>query len=173
MNTRWARGANCDHCARFSRARARLRAVEKQPARRHGMLHCIGRSFHGVPVSRLNRLAAAALLATLAAAGESHAATLVADPAATGGPSYYLNLVAQLQPGDTLQLPAGVYRQRLNLSGVQGTPAAWITITGPTSGAAAVITTDSNCCNNVQLGNTAYVAIKNLTIDSNSETVNE
>src|SRR5262245_61364748 len=137
------------------------------------MLRSIGKSIHGRFGPLPNRFATATLLATLAAAGESSAATLVADPAASSGPSYYLNLVAQLQPGDTLQLPAGAYRQRLNLSGVQGTPGAWITITGPTSGAPAVITTDSNCCNNVQLGNTAYVAIKNLTIDSNSEVVNE
>jgi hypothetical protein len=100
------------------------------------------------------------------------AAVYVADPNATSGPTYYRNLVSLLQPGDTLQLPGGTYRQRLDLSGVQGTPTSWITITGPTSGPPAIVTTDSNCCNNVQLGNTAYVAIKNLTIDANSEGVN-
>jgi hypothetical protein len=36
-----------------------------------------------------------------------------------------------------------------------------------------VITTTSNCCNDVQLGNTWYVAIKNLTIDANSDGVQE
>jgi hypothetical protein len=101
----------------------------------------------------------------------SSAAVYVADPAAASGPSYYLTLAEQLQPGDILELPAGTYRQRLDLSGLQGTAAAWITITGPAAGPPAVITTDSDCCNNVQLGDTAYVAIKNLTIDSNSEAV--
>jgi len=97
------------------------------------------------------------------------AETYVADPAATDGPGHYLSLVARLQPGDTLELPAGMYRQRLDLSGLRGTTDAWITIAGPTSGEPAVVTTDSSCCNVVQLGGTAFVAIKFLTIDGNSE----
>jgi len=108
----------------------------------------------------------------LAAPMQGSAAVYVADPAAASGPGYYVNLVSQLAPGDTLQLPAGTYRQRLNLNDLQGTATQWITITGPTGGAPAIITTDSDCCNNVQLGNTAYVALKNLTIDANSEGVN-
>lgn len=102
-------------------------------------------------------------------AGDSYAKTLVADPKANPSkPNYYRNLVGQLRPGDVLQLPAGIYPERLNLSGIQGRPNAWITITGPESGSPAVVTTSSTCCNNVQLGNTWYVAIKNLTIDSAS-----
>lgn len=90
-----------------------------------------------------------------------------ADPSASPGqPGYYNDLVSQLQPGDTLELPAGTYRDRLNVSGLRGTPENWITITGPEAGAAAVITTDSGCCNTVQLGGNWYVAIKNLTVDS-------
>ena len=96
---------------------------------------------------------------------------LVADPNSVDGPNYYRNLVSQLQPGDTLFLPAGTYRNRLNLNGIKGTETAWITIAGPESGGPAVITTDSNCCNTVQLGDSAYIAIKNLTIDSNSESI--
>lgn len=116
-------------------------------------------------------VAAVAFASTIACL-PSVAAVYVADPAATSGPNNYLSLLAQLEPGDTLELPAGTYRQRLNLNDVQGTDAQWITITGPENGAPAIITTDSDCCNNVQLGNTAYVAIKNLTIDANSEGVN-
>ena len=114
------------------------------------------------------------VIGTLAAVfGENAAAKkYVADPAATAGPSYYQNLVKKLRPGDTLFLPAGTYNKRLNLNGLQGTAEAWITITGPDTGMAAVITTNSKCCNNVQLGNTAYVALKNLTVDANSEGVN-
>jgi hypothetical protein len=100
-----------------------------------------------------------------------NAETYVADPDAVDGPTYYLNLLNTLEAGDTLVLPAGTYRNRLNLTGIQGTESAWITITGPEEGPPAIITTDSNCCNNVQLGNTAYVALKNLTIDANSEGV--
>ena len=104
-------------------------------------------------------------------AAAANAGTFVADPAATSGPDYYVTLLAQLKPGDTLVLPAGTYRERLALSGLNGTAGGWITITGPETGPPAVITTDSNCCNDVQLGDTSYVAIKNLTIDSNSVAV--
>ena len=101
-----------------------------------------------------------------------HAAIHFADPNASSGPSYYLNIIDQLEPGDTLVLPAGTYRERLNLTGLQGTADGWITITGPESGPPAIITTESNCCNAVQLGDTWYVAVKNLTIDANSDGVN-
>ena len=104
--------------------------------------------------------------------GSAYAENFVADPDATSGPDYYRNIVAQLQPGDTLMLPAGTYGDRLNLSNLQGTATDWITITGPDSGAPAIITTDSTCCNTVQLGNSAYIEIENLTIDSNSEALN-
>jgi len=111
-------------------------------------------------------------IAALLGAGAVQASTYVADPNASSGPSYYLNLIDRLEPGDTLMLPAGTYRERLNLTGLQGTASAWITVTGPASGAPAVITTESNCCNNVQLGDTWFVAIRNLTIDANSDTLN-
>jgi hypothetical protein len=114
-------------------------------------------------------LLAAVGIATPHAAG---AATFTADPNAASGPTYYRNLVTGLRAGDTLVLPAGTYRERLQLSGLQGSASAWITITGPESGPPAIVTTDSDCCNNVQLGNTAYVTIRNLTIDSNSEALN-
>jgi hypothetical protein len=97
----------------------------------------------------------------------TEARTLVAVPGATSGqPGYYRTLVGALAPGDTLLLPAGVYRDRLNLDGLQGTPSAWIVITGPESGLPATITTESTCCNTVQLGGTSYLALKNLIIDS-------
>ena len=98
--------------------------------------------------------------------------TLIANPNVQDGPDFYLTLLDQLEPGDTLFLPAGTYRSRLKLNDLQGVPTAWITISGPDTGPPAVVTTDSTCCNNIQLGNTAYVEIKNLTIDANSEQVN-
>ncbi len=105
--------------------------------------------------------------------GSAYAEAFVADPNATRRePDHYLNIVARLRPGDTLMLPAGTYRNRLNLNNLQGTATDWITITGPDSGAPAIITTDSTCCNTVQLGNSAYIEIRNLTIDSNSEALN-
>ena len=79
-------------------------------------------------------------------------------------PSNYQDLLPQLRSGDTLVLAGGTY-PLLKLTGLQGTPSAWITITGPASGAAAIIT-GSACCNTVEISNSSYLAIKNLTIDS-------
>lgn len=104
--------------------------------------------------------------------GPSFPTVFVADPNATSGSTYYLNLLGQLQPGDTLLLPAGTYRERLDLSDMRGTVNGWITITGPSSGAPAIITTDSGCCNIVQLGDSTYLAIMNLIIDANGEVLN-
>jgi hypothetical protein len=52
------------------------------------------------------------------------------------------------------------------ISGRNGDPTQWITITGPESGAAAVIQADLGpCCNTVEITNSSYVALRNLTID--------
>jgi len=114
-----------------------------------------------------HRGGAALLVAAFALPAPTAARTLVANPAATSGQAgYYRTLVGTMAPGDTLYLPAGVYADRLSLDGVQGTAAAWKVITGPASGPPATITTQSTCCNTVQLGGTAYVALRNLTVDS-------
>ena len=72
-------------------------------------------------------------LSCLAVPVRGTADVYVADPTVTSGPNYYLSLLSRLAPGDTLELPSGTYRERLNLSGLQGTASQWITITGPTS----------------------------------------
>ncbi len=118
---------------------------------------------------RPSRLASVALLPFLSLAfpGPTSARTLVANPNATSGQTgYYRTLAGSLAPGDTLLLPSGTYPDRLSVEGFHGTASAWITIMGPASGAPAIITTTSNCCNTVQLGGTWYVALKRLTIDS-------
>jgi hypothetical protein len=78
-------------------------------------------------------------------------------------PTNYQTVMGTLLPGDTMRLAAGNYL-RMTVDGVNGTNAAWITITGPTSGAPAVIQGEW-CCNTVQLYGSSYLAIKNLTID--------
>lgn len=109
----------------------------------------------------------AALLAPAVAPRAADARTLVADPRATSGQAdYYRTLARSLTPGDTLMLPAGTYPDHFDLDGLQGTATNWIVIMGPASGSPATITTNSTCCNTVQLGGNAYLAIKNLTIDS-------
>lgn len=81
-----------------------------------------------------------------------------------GNPGNYLALLDQLQPGDTLQLAAGTYRDQLQISDLHGAPGAYITITGPQSGAAAVFLAD-NCCNTVQLDDVSWLEVSHLTLD--------
>jgi hypothetical protein len=79
-------------------------------------------------------------------------------------PSTYRALLATLKPGDTLNLAPGTY-PRLKISGLNGNPSAWITISGPTTGPPAVIAGEFGY-NTVEILNSSYVAIENLRIDS-------
>ncbi len=78
-------------------------------------------------------------------------------------PDDYQQVLAQLTPGDVMVLAPGNY-VRMTIDGLHGTPDAWITIRGPSDGEPAVITSEA-CCNTVQLYDSSYVAIENLTID--------
>src|SRR4051794_1996006 len=53
-------------------------------------------------------------------------------------PVNYASILPQLTPGDTVVLAGGTY-VLLNVNGLHGSPSAWITITGPSQGAPAVI----------------------------------
>ena len=86
------------------------------------------------------------------------AANIQADPGS------YRKLLRTLKPGDTLVLSAGKY-PRLPISKLNGTPDAWITITGPTSGAPAVILGEPES-NTVEISDSSYLSIENLRIDS-------
>lgn len=79
-------------------------------------------------------------------------------------PGTYQRLLSTLIPGDTLSLAPGNY-PTLHISGLNGTASQCITITGPTSGKAAVIQGVSGS-NTVSITGSSYIAIKNLTIDS-------
>jgi hypothetical protein len=82
------------------------------------------------------------------------------------GPSDYRSKVSALQAGDTLHLAAGVYADLLSVSGRHGRADAWITITGPESGAPAVFEADPGpCCNTIEISDSSYVVLRNLTID--------
>lgn len=102
----------------------------------------------------------------VAAVASLPAAALAETVKAT--PETYKSQLSKLAPGDTLELAPGHY-PRLNLGNMKGAPGAFITITGPTSGEPAVIDADLGpCCNTVQLDGSAYIAIKNMTIDGKS-----
>lgn len=92
---------------------------------------------------------------------------LIATPltAATvqGNPSNYTTQLAALNPGDTLQLAAGTYTNRLVINGMHGNSGAWITIEGPTTGTATFNGVSGN--NTVSLRDCSYIEIKNITVD--------
>ena len=88
-----------------------------------------------------------------------------ASEAATyrGTPSNYRELLPRLGPGDVLELAAGDYLGLPvhNLHGAAGTP---ITITGPVSGAPAVILGHSTA-NTISILDSSHVVIQHLTLD--------
>jgi hypothetical protein len=80
-------------------------------------------------------------------------------------PSNYRSLLRALKPGDTLSLAPGKY-PRLGIVNLNGTPDAWITITGPGSASAAAVIEGVQDSNTVEIENSSYVSIENLRIDS-------
>ena len=79
-------------------------------------------------------------------------------------PANYEALVHKLQPGDTLSLEAGVYRNGLVLHGLRGTAAEPIRIRGPSEGPAAVFMGRPGR-DTVRLSNAAHVEISHLVFD--------
>lgn len=79
-------------------------------------------------------------------------------------PSNYRKLLPTLKPGDTMSLAPGKY-SGLTITDLNGTPTAWITIKGPTSGPPALILGKPDS-NTVEIVNSSFVAIESLRIDS-------
>jgi hypothetical protein len=79
-------------------------------------------------------------------------------------PSTVAAALLTLQAGDTLHLAAGTYPKALNLANLNGAAQSWITVTGPSSGPPAVFVADA-CCNTVEITQSSYLAIENLTVD--------
>jgi len=98
----------------------------------------------------------------------------VPPPAADGtvhhaNPSNYLTLLRSLRAGDTLVLAPGNYDHPsdvpgLPLFGLHGTPAQPIVITGPDSGAPAVLLGRSTH-NTVRLADASHIVLRNFEID--------
>src|SRR3954467_578351 len=103
-------------------------------------------------------LAAPLLAGPLLWTGVAGAATYSADPAT------YKSVLPTLLPGDTLNLAPGTY-PLLTISGLRGTPDAWITVQGPPSGPPAVVI-GYRGHNTVELVNASHLAVRNLRVDS-------
>jgi nitrous oxidase accessory protein NosD len=79
-------------------------------------------------------------------------------------PRSYIERLAQLKPGDRLQLAPGTYRDGLSINGIHGSDEQPIVIEGSTSGAPTVFQGVSGH-NTVSLRNASFVVIKNLILD--------
>lgn len=87
--------------------------------------------------------------------GGAEAAVLIA------GPENYRAYLQQLQPGDTLQLLPGVYRDGLPLRNLRGVPGRAIVIEGPAGGAPAVFEARDRHIT-VSLIDVAYLTVRHL-----------
>jgi hypothetical protein len=85
----------------------------------------------------------------------------------TAGPEDYRVTLRALQPGDTLQLRAGVYTDGLPIGYLHGTPEAPIIITGPNKGTPAIFLARPEH-NTVSIVNSSYVTVRHLTLDGQS-----
>lgn len=81
-----------------------------------------------------------------------------------GTPATYRDLVTRLEPGDTLRLAPGEYREGLRLHRLAGTAQAPIVIRGPASGQPALFTARPGA-NTVSILDAAHVHIRDLTLD--------
>ena len=82
-------------------------------------------------------------------------------------PSNYEAIVPTLTPGSTLTLAPGTYAGNLDLAGLQGSADAPIVIEGPADKSAQF--TANACCNTVEITDSSYLVIRNLTIDGGGE----
>ena len=100
----------------------------------------------------------------LALAGSMLGQTAVAERLLEAGPDDYRQHLSKLQPGDTLRLAPGIYRDRLLLRGTAGAPGRPVVIEGPAEGAPAVFEGRDQAIA-VSLIDVAHVTIRNLYLD--------
>lgn len=81
-----------------------------------------------------------------------------------GSPDDYLEKVRHLEPGMTLELAAGEYREGLYLHGLSGTAAAPIVIRGPANANSAIFIAREGH-NTVSIADSSYLELHNLTLD--------
>lgn len=89
--------------------------------------------------------------------------SLQAAAVKSADPTNYRQILRSLEPGDTLQLSAGVYERGLPITDCHGTPDAWITIEGPASCGVVEIrqSQEANC---VELTQCSHLILRRLSI---------
>ena len=119
-----------------------------------------------LPSNLRRRTPARTALAFLAAAfvAASDAGAQAVYPAA---PDNYRHLLTLLQPGDTLALSAGEYRDGLPVHKLSGEPGRPITISGPPSGPSATFVARSGH-STVSLVDSHYLVIRNLVLEGHN-----
>jgi len=108
------------------------------------------------------RLALAILANSFLAACNASAQTVY-----RAAPDNYRHLIALLQPGDTLALAAGEYRDGLPVHNLSGEPGRPITISGPPTGASASFIARPGH-NTVSIVDSHDVVIRNLMLEGNN-----
>jgi len=100
------------------------------------------------------------MAAIIGATGPVYGKVYVADP------GNYRSLLGGLKPGDTLSLEAGNYAGGLSISNLHGEAGNPIVITGPETGAPAIILGDQGVTRNtVQIRHSSYITVQYLKID--------
>ncbi len=79
-------------------------------------------------------------------------------------PGDYKQKLSSLQSGDRLILSPGVY-DHFTVQNLNGNPEHWITITGSDEGEVVIQADPGPCCNTIEIVNSSYVSIENLTVD--------
>ena len=87
----------------------------------------------------------------------------------TADPTTLRTVLPTLIAGDTLTLAPGNYAGRIQLDNLNGTVSAPIIITGPSSGAPAIVVADPGpCCNMIEIRGSSYLILRHITLDGGS-----
>jgi hypothetical protein len=92
------------------------------------------------------------------------AAPAAADRVRTADPDNYREVLKRLEPGETLQLAPGIYRQGLALQNLRGTPERPITITGPENNGTALFLGREGQIT-ISLIDVSHITLRHLSID--------
>ena len=121
----------------------------------------------GCFLTRSSRRTSARLALAILANAYIAACNASAQTVFRAAPDNYRHLIALLQPGDTLELSAGEYRDGLPVHHLSGEPGRPITISGPPTGPSASFIARPGH-NTVSIVDSHYLVIRNLLLEGNN-----